>query len=646
MKQVSRLLQWSLDLDRSWKRLVVLAMDAVLCAAAVWLAFSLRLGVWQTITTPLLQVLGVTLVVFPPVFLATGTYRSVVRFAGAWTILQLASAVAMVAVPLIAIFTLYAIPGVPRTVGVLLPILFFGLLAISRMVARYLFVEVLSGYGFTGDISRVLIYGAGNAGQQLAKALRPDRNFILIGFVDDDRRLHRQRLDGISVNHSAGMGDLVRKTGVDTIYLALPGIGRHRRREIVDRLLALDVQVQTLPSVQDMIDGRVSINSLREVHVQDLLGRDAVAPDDALMRRNIAGKTVLVTGAGGSIGSELCRRIALENPQTMVLADMSEPALHLIERELDALCGGDSRTGPALHAELLNTTDADAVQRVFAKHKPDTVFHAAAYKHVPLVEANVVAGVFNNVFGTLNTATAARRHGTASFILISTDKAVRPTNVMGATKRACEMILQALAQQDGNTVFSMVRFGNVLGSSGSVVPLFKKQIEAGGPITLTHRDINRFFMTIPEAAQLVIQAGAMARGGEVFLLDMGKPVKIYDLARTMIKLSGLNVRDAQHPDGDIEILETGLRPGEKLYEELLIDDHSAPTDHVRIMQAREKAPTPAELEPMLERLRQAVSTGSDESALAVLREMVPEYAPVPGAGEAGPGVPDRAVAAP
>jgi FlaA1/EpsC-like NDP-sugar epimerase len=375
----------------------------------------------------------------------------------------------------------------------------------------------------------------------------------------------------------------------------------------------------------ELVEGRVSLRDLREVRIEDLLGREAVAPDERLLARVISGKTVMVTGAGGSIGSELCRQILRTGPARLVLAEMNEANLFHIEREL--------RTNPAigtridLVADLVNTSDQAQCDRMMARWKPHTIFHAAAYKHVPLIEANVLAGLRNNIESTLNVAQAARVHGCRHMVLISSDKAVRPTNVMGASKRVCELVLQAMADEAQTPIYSMVRFGNVLGSSGSVVPQFEEQIARGGPVTITHRDITRFFMTIPEAAQLVIQAGGLAQGGEVFLLDMGEPIRIADLAKTMIELSGRTVRGPDVPEGDIEIREIGLRPGEKLYEELLIDCESSATPHPRILLARESGWPAERLFPELNTLRSCLADGDREGALAVVKRLVPEYVP-------------------
>jgi FlaA1/EpsC-like NDP-sugar epimerase len=619
---------------RSFKRVVVFSFDAVLCMIAIWLSFSLRLGEWDLWNDSIGRVVIAAFLLWPPIFILLGIYKSIVRFAGSGTMIELMRAVSCFAAAMIAIFTFYGVAGVPRTIGFLIPILFFMLLAVSRIVGRYVLFDLLGRNAYGGDTKRVLIYGAGGAGQQLALSIRHYPGMLLCGFVDDDKRLHGQKLDGIPVYHADQMGPVVEKLRITDILLALPTINRARRKKIIGDLQQYKAHVQTLPQLQDIVSGKVTIGDLQEVEIDDLLGRDAVAPNDLLMGRTIVGKTVLVTGAGGSIGSELCRQILAIGPKKLILAEMTEHALYTIEQELtERMRDGLGKPDIEIIPELSNTASRRPVRSLFAKYRPDTVFHAAAYKHVPLVEHNPVAGIGNNVLSALNTALEARATGVSHYILISTDKAVRPTNIMGASKRVCELILQALAKDAGKTgaktKFSMVRFGNVLGSSGSVVPRFKEQIAKGGPVTLTHRKITRYFMTIPEAAQLVIQAGAMAQGGEVFVLDMGKSVKIYDLARTMIQLSGLTVRDEKNPDGDIVIQEVGLRPGEKLYEELLIGENPKETKHKRIMQAREKYMLWAELEPRLEALRGYIDTGDRSNAIMLLRELVPEYQPAP-----------------
>jgi FlaA1/EpsC-like NDP-sugar epimerase len=625
-----KLLLAMVGLGRGQKRAVMLAIDALLCTVAVFIAFALRVGAFRYPLEPMLIFLAVALPLFVPIFHFGGVYKAMLRFVGANSIRDLGVAMMTYALILVTIFGVVGVPGVPRTVAILQPIIFLGLAATVRVIARQMLLELGRPHGFTGQIRRVMIYGAGNEGQQLAMQMRHEPRYQLRGFFDDDGHLVGQKVDGLPIHHSSALVDTVRREDVGILFLAMPTLNRRKSREIVDQLAELHVQVQILPPLREIVDGKVSISALREVKIDDLLGRESVAPNPLLLRKTVFDKVVLVTGAGGSIGSELCRQIIRLGPRRLVLVEMTEPSLYLIDKELGQIKAGMDGAHIDVVPELIGLTDPEATRRVFAKWRPDTIIHAAAYKHVPLVEANVISGLRNNVLGTVNAANAARAVGAERFILVSTDKAVRPTSVMGASKRVCELVLQALASEGGETRFAMVRFGNVLGSSGSVVPLFREQIAHGGPVTVTHRDVTRYFMTIPEAAQLVIQAGAMATGGEVFLLDMGTSVRIHDLARTMVHLSGLTVRDEDNPGGDIEIIETGLRPGEKLYEELLIDAASEPTTHPRISKAHEELIAGEILMPQIEALTQALARGDAATALAVTHKLVPEYRADPG----------------
>jgi len=611
---------------RDTRRIIAAAMDAVLCIVAVWIAYSLRLGTWSLFSAPVVSFAGVALLFWYPIALLLGIYRSLIRFSGARTVAGLAAACAALAIPLLIVFVIFRWPVVPRTLAILHPIIFLMLLASSRIMIRFILLDLLNI--ISTKARRVLVYGAGRAGQQLALSLRHETQVYLVGFVDDDIRLDGQRLDGIPVFDSNRLEALLADTDVDEVLLAIPSASRARRREIIERLQKTDVYVRSLPSLTHIIEGSVTVNDLREIQIDELLGREAVAPNQVLMGKTIVGKTVMVSGAGGSIGSELCRQILQCHPKKLILLEQSEFALYAIEQELRKMTEAAGQNVP-LVLELANVAERSTMMRVYKCHRPDTVFHAAAYKHVPLVEANPISGIRNNVMGTLHSVEAAEAVGVTNFTLISTDKAVRPTNIMGASKRVCELILQGRAEnREGSTIFSMVRFGNVLGSSGSVVPLFKAQIAVGGPITITHKDINRYFMTIPEAAQLVIQATAMAKGGEVFVLDMGQPVRILDLARSMIRLSGLNVRDADQPDGDIEIVETGLRPGEKLYEELLIGDNPEPTNHPRILRAQEKLWPWPEIQRAMGEIDTVIRNSGDPLAMMrIVARLVPEYTP-------------------
>jgi FlaA1/EpsC-like NDP-sugar epimerase len=473
-------------------------------------------------------------------------------------------------------------------------------------------------------LPKVLVYGAGDAGRQLVRAMTNSQEMRVVGFLDDDECIHGHVLNGQAIYDPKDLGELVLSLGVTHVLLALPTISRSRRNEILNTLAPFKVAVRTLPSLNDLAQGKVNVSDLRDLDIDDLLGREAVQPNGLLLNLNTHGKTVLVTGAGGSIGSELCRQILKTNPKQLLLVEMSEFALYQIHQELQA---DPTSAQVELVPLLASVCDEVRMHEIMDTWKPHTVYHAAAYKHVPLVEHNPAEGVRNNVWGTRVCAEAAQRNGVRNFVLISTDKAVRPTNIMGATKRLAEMVLQALADGSPHTTFSLVRFGNVLGSSGSVVPLFREQIKNGGPITLTHADITRYFMTIPEAAQLVIQAGAMGQGGDVFVLDMGEPVKIIDLARRMVELSGLTVRDEADPSGDIELAVTGLRPGEKLFEELLIGDNPKSTQHPRIMKAHEQFLSWPELSQRLNALQMAIGVNDVPAIRGLLQQLVSGYQP-------------------
>jgi len=610
-----------LALPRAAKRLIVLSVDAAICVVSVLLAFYLRIGEWVSIEGPPVLPILASIALALPIFVSFGLYRTIFRYSGGAALLMIGKAVTIYAVPFALLFTLGAIPGVPRTIGLIQPILLFLLVAGSRTVASAFLGETYQALWRRGQVPRVLIYGAGSAGRQLASAMRSSSEMQLVGFVDDDPALANSTMNGVTIHGPQALRDLVVRAEVTEILLAVPSANRARRTEIVRDLKEYGLHVRTLPGLMDIARGKISIADLKELEIEDLLGRASVPPDPALLARDIAGKTVLVTGAGGSIGSELCRQIAAIGPKTLLLVDNSEFMLYSLHQEL----GGSSQHDFTLVPLLASVCDAARMEEIISVWRPESIFHAAAYKHVPLVEHNPVEGVRNNVIGTLTMARLARDHQVTSFVLISTDKAVRPTNVMGTSKRLAEMILQALHAEGGTTRFSMVRFGNVLGSNGSVVPLFRGQIAAGGPVTITHLDIIRYFMTIPEAAQLVLQAGAMAQGGEVFVLDMGEPVRISDMARNMIELSGLTVRDADNPDGDIEIEVVGLRPGEKLYEELLIGADSEETSHPRILMANERFAAWPVLNASLDTLRSALDRGDARSTCAILKDIVPEY---------------------
>ena len=629
LRAVDRLIDRFADLPRPRKRLVVMLGDAILCVLAVWFAYFLRLGEWRFFSDNVFKLIAGSLAFWFPAAFITGVYKELFRYAGGWAIVTLARATALMLVPMITVFLFIFVPGVPRTLSVLQPIILFLFVSIARMALRYVLLSFRMRDTQSHQRRQILIYGAGAAGKRLATSIQEEPGLYLVGYVDDDPGKAGHRIDRKPIIAGDQLKHAIERHRITDLYLAMPRSARQRRAEIIAAIAEQPVQVMTLPAMRRIIEGEVTVSDLRQVEITDLLGRVPVAPDPELLARTITGKTVMVTGAGGSIGSELCRQVGHLKPAKLVLLEANEFALYSIDLELAQLrrmAGGDFPIVP----ELCNLVDRTSVMRIIGKHRPDTIFHAAAYKHVPLVEANILGGARNNIMGTVNAVDAAVAAGTRNFVLISTDKAVRPTNIMGATKRICEQLLQARAAEfeaAGQTIFAMVRFGNVLGSSGSVVPLFEQQIRAGGPITLTDKRITRYFMTVPEAAELVIQAGAMAKGGEVYVLDMGFSLKIIDLARTMIRLSGLALRDENNPDGDIAIEEVGLRPGEKLYEELLIGNNPQRTPHERILQAREHHHDLASLIEALRSLQVMLDDGDTGGVRSLIARLVPEYEP-------------------
>ena len=582
------------------KRLVALILDINLCILTAWLAFYLRLGV---VLNPFVDQLTPDLLVKPglaiigaislsiPIFIWSGLYRAIFRYSGWPALLTIARAIGFYGLIYAGIFTVMGINGVPRTIGLIQPLLLLFFVGGSRAIISHWFGNSYREQLLLGRLPKVLIYGTGAAGRELAAAIRNSKKKLVVGFIDDNTSLHGSSLNGLKIYRPDKLDSLIASLEVSDILLAMPSIARSKRSEIINHLSKLKVVVQTLPSFHDLASGKISVSDIRDLDIEDLLGRPPVSPNPELIAKNVFGKVVLVTGAGGSIGSELCRQVANQNPKELILLEQNEFALYTIEQELNALIRENLVSDFVITPILASVRSESAIRRVMDLHKPHIIFHAAAYKHVPLVEQNPTEGILNNVYGTFNIASLASEYQVPNFVLISTDKAVRPTNIMGASKRLAEMVVQAFAdnsQSSKDTTFSMVRFGNVLNSSGSVVPLFRKQIQDGGPITLTHPEVTRFFMMIPEAAQLVIQASSMAQGGDVFVLDMGQPVKIADLAKKMIELSGLNLRDENSPDGDIAIEITGLRPAEKLYEELLIGKSPMPTSHSSILKAHEE----------------------------------------------------------
>ncbi|WP_363969887.1 nucleoside-diphosphate sugar epimerase/dehydratase [Alcanivorax sp.] len=623
------------SLSRAAKRLIMLGADALAVPLLLWLAYALRLNspspeiddLWLLVAAPLLLL---------PALYVFGFYRSIVRYLGAevaWSIL----AGVTITVVLLAASSYMVSASTPRSVFLIFWAVLVLYLGGSRFMMRRFLYNVL---GKRIAREAVAVFGAGGAGAQLVSGLLSTAELHPLMIVDDAPGKQGTLLCGVPVVGRRALEKAVERGAIRTVLLALPSESRATRMAVVRWLETLNVHVQTVPSFADIASGKARLEEIKEVSIEDLLGRDAVPPRADLLTRCISGKHVLVTGAGGSIGSELCRQILKLHPSKLVLLEQSEFGLYAIEKELRALAGARSKD-IEIEAVLGSVVNRGLMERLCREHRVDTVYHAAAYKHVPIVEANPSAGVRNNIIGTLEAAQGAEAAHVKHFILVSTDKAVRPTNVMGATKRFAELVLQAIAARGSETVFSMVRFGNVLGSSGSVVPLFRDQIQKGGPVTVTHPDVIRYFMTIPEASQLVIQAGAMAQGGEVFVLDMGEPVRIVDLARTMVHLMGMSVRDEKSPDGDIEIAFSGLRPGEKLYEELLIGDCSTRTEHEMIMQAHEEKLEWDEISFALEAFRKALNRADQDALRALLRSYVNGYEPSGVSVEAPKSAPSR-----
>jgi FlaA1/EpsC-like NDP-sugar epimerase len=609
-----------LALPRHQKRLIMLLADAVAIPLALWAALILKFDridpVLERTAAYFLVALSASLVIFSML----GLYRAVIRFMGPRSMLTVATGVTLSVAVVVVFDRFMSNSEVPLSAFAIFWSLALLYAIGSRFFVRYLFSATLNGK----SAARVAIYGAGDAGARLSSVLLGGPDFEPVAFIDDKQSLQGSSINGLTVFGLDVLPQMVRQRQIDRILLAMPSASRRRRREILTALEPLGLHVQSLPHLTDLIAGKARIDELRDVDVGDLLGRDPVPPNPRLFSSCIRGKCVLVTGAGGSIGSELCRQIMQLAPSRLVLFEMSEIALYTIERELNEIAAHDHLAVEVVPL-LGNAHHRQRVREVLAAYGVQTIYHAAAYKHVPIVEHNVVEGVHNNVISTWYTAEAAIETGVETFVLISTDKAVNPANVMGATKRLAELVLQGLQERSSGTRFCMVRFGNVLASSGSVVPLFQEQIRRGGPVTVTHPDVIRYFMTIPEAAQLVIQAGSMAKGGDVFVLDMGRPVRIDDLAHRMVNLMGLTVRTADNPEGDIEIEYTGLRTAEKLFEELLIGTNVTGTDHPMILRAIEHRLPWMRMQQILSELLIALANFDCHRALALLAESVAEY---------------------
>lgn len=623
--------QWFLTRSRSLKRVISIVVDFVAVIVSLWLAFSLRLGEFYSPPSDQLWIFLIAPVIAIPIFIKLGLYRAVIRYIGIDALWAISRAVILFTlVYAVIVLTAGELAGlVPRTVYGINAVIVMLFVGGTRMLARWLFTRSQQQNWASLQTERfvppVLIYGAGQAGAQLAAMLKMSNQMRPVAFIDDDESLIHQQINGLTVYSFGQIVGLIERYHVRDVLLAMPSASRRRRSEILLQLEKYPVHVRTLPDLMEIAEGRIEVSDIQEVDIGDLLGREPVAPDQTLLHSNITDKVVMVTGAGGSIGSELCRQIMHLSPKALILYEISEFSLYQTEKELEKL-----NSSVSLVAVLGSVLNQNRVESVCQHFKVQTIYHAAAYKHVPIVERNTNEGIRNNVFGTLHTAQAAIKSGVETFVLVSTDKAVRPTNTMGATKRLAELVLQALAQSPElhqQTRFTMVRFGNVLGSSGSVVPLFREQIASGGPLTVTHPDIIRYFMTIPEAAELVIQAGAMGQGGDVFVLDMGEPVKIMELASRMVNLSGFSIRDEDNPDGDIEIQFTGLRPGEKLYEELLIGNNVSETVHPKIMRAEEMIIPWQTLQSTLQTMYEANDSDDSATSRSLLLKTIDEFTP-------------------
>ena len=618
------MVQTLLQFPRRLKQAIIMMFDAIASTGCLFASFIIHFGYgyYPTGNIDLLVVIFLAPLIAILTFKGFGVYRDVIRYVEFKSLWVTSQAITFYTFLLGLIVFMSVVDFIPASVILINWLLLMIIIISSRLFARWLLSRFNSKQK-TFNSTNVLIYGAGSAGRQLSTALSESSEFNLIAFIDDSNELINKSILGVEVFSNEDIGSLIDRKKIKEVLLAMPSITNNCRKQIINHLQSYPVTVRSLPSLSQLVSGRVTVNDLLEIDISDLLGRERVKPNKNLLKVNIFKKVVLVTGAGGSIGSELCRQMLLLRPKIIIIYDISESSLYQIEQEMKGL----NNFNIEIFALIGSVADKDRMIDICKSFSVQTIYHAAAYKHVPLVENNPTQGVLNNLIGTLLLAEAAIISSVETFVLISTDKAVRPTNIMGATKRAAELTLQALSKLPHNTCFTMVRFGNVLDSSGSVIPLFKKQIKAGGPVTVTHPDIVRYFMTIPEAVELVIQAGAIATGGEIFVLDMGKPVKIYDLAVKMIKLSGLELLDENNPKGDIKIQFTELRPGEKLYEELLVGGKSIVTENKLIMRAEEDMISWDKLEPMLNELKEASTYWGGEEIYKLLKKLIPEFNP-------------------
>jgi len=619
-----------LNIPRSLKTIIAISIDFLCIIFSVWISYYLRLGNFLAISERGLNAFIFAIIISIPIFYFYGLYKAIIRYSGIYTVFIVFKATAIYTFFYAGLLSFIGINGIPRTIGLIQPMVLLFFIVSWRLFTRFLLRSLIASDLEENNSIKTLVYGSGDAGRQLVKAMQESKEISIKGFLDDDIKKHNFLIDGRKIYAPDNLGNLITKKNISLVLLAMPSIPRKKRNLIIKNLLNYKIAVRTVPGISNLASGKKLITEFLDLDIDDLLGRNEVEPFESLMKKNIYKKTILVTGAGGSIGSELCRQIMEQKPKELILVEISEYALYSIHSELEKSNSSKIKIIPL----IASIQDKKRMENIISIFKPATIYHAAAYKHVPIVEHNLIEGLKNNLIGTFELANLALENNVLNFVFISTDKAVRPTNIMGATKRLAELCLQALNEKNSNlekisnkTKFSIVRFGNVLESSGSVIPKFREQIKNGGPITLTHKNITRYFMTINEAAQLVIQAGAMGRGGDVFVLDMGNPIKIYDLAKKMIELSGLTVKNIYGSKGDIEIKITGLRPGEKLYEELLLSKSPRKTKHPKIYKSKEPFITHHKLVYEINTLKSLIEKNDLENIFRKLKQIIIDFSP-------------------
>ncbi len=628
VKKISNFINTTLNIPRYVKRFIVITNDICLSVISLWIAFYLRLDEFVYLSGNISWVALISILISIPIFWMMNMYKSIFRYSGRSELITVFLAIVVYGMIFFFIIVIYSIPGIPRSIGILQPIVYFFAISASRLTARFILNEYSKTFKNDINIQNTLVYGAGLAGRQISLLLEKNVDIKVFGYIDDNVILQGQQINGQNIYSFEEAQNIIPKKKISHILLAIPSLSRNKRKKLIDKIEILKVKIQTLPSISDMMLGKLKISDIKDLDIEDVLGRDSVEPNYKLLSRNTSDKTVLITGAGGSIGSELCRQVLKLMPRNLILVDSSEHSLYEIHSEIDEIKKNNKDyLRVNIFPFLLSIRNLNHLDEIFKTFNPDTVYHAAAYKHVPIVEENVNIGIDNNVIGTLELAKITLNNQVKDLVFISSDKAVRPTNIMGASKRLSEICLQSLFKNQSNkkTKLSIVRFGNVLNSSGSVIPKLKKQLIDGGPVTLTHENVTRYFMTISEAAQLVIQAGGLSSGNDIFLLDMGEPIKIKDLIQKVVNLSGLTLRDEKNLEGDIDIEIIGLRPGEKLFEELLISNKSEITEHSKIFKALDPFPEWDELKFKINALENSINSGDVECSVQLLSELVKEY---------------------